>query len=409
MENRGQVCVEINMEVALRLITFADGSKSYITSQFKEYGQLIPFLLTAGGAFVVFFNATATFSCIAIGSAEYRRVFGPLTEVDVPPPVRRGRIALISALVTFITLVVYLPLFAEVEDAMRKHPEVIATIKTMERKVEQIDKDYYNPGTIEKIQTAKAVLLGRIDVSKATLDGQVSRAFTLMEGNVDGYLNWYYSLSAEYMRLGKLLLGEIEGYMEAKLSEYLQKGNPSDEIERGIKAALSTHQAATDDFQLTVKGILDSNRISTDGAKLSVMSYISLNDMLLMPVHTDFVSLNTRVASGAAAAGIAGVVTGKIVSKIVFKAAAKAVAKAAAAKVGGTATGAAIGLGIGSVVPGFGTVIGGVIGGMIGAVATDAVMLKLDEAISREDFRKEILASIRQAQVEFKSKLWPEH
>lgn len=397
------------VEVVLRLITFADGSKAYLASRFKEHGQLIPFVLMAVGAFVVFFNATATFSCIAIGSTEYRRVFGPLTEVDVPPPLRRGRIALISALVTFVTLVVYLPLFAEVEDAMRKHPEVIATIKTMERKVEQIDKDYYNPGTIERIQTAKAVLLGRIDVSKATLDGQVNRAFTLMEGNVDGYLDWYYSLSAEYMRLGKLLLGDIEGYMEAKLSEYLQKGDPSGEIERGIKATLSTHQAAMDDFQLTVKGILDSNRISADGAKLSVMSYVSLNDMLSMPIHADLVSLNTRVAGGAAAAGVAGVVTGKIVSKVVFKAAAKAVAKAAAAKVGGTATGAVIGAAIGGVVPFAGPIIGGVIGGVIGGIATDAALLKLDEAINRKDFRMEILASIQQAQAEFKAKLWPEH
>ncbi len=244
------------VEVALRLITFADGSKAYLASQFKAYGQNIPLVLMAGGAFVVFFNATATFSCFAIRAREYRRLFGPLTDVDVPPLLRGGRVALISALVTFVTLFIYLPLFGQVEEAIRRHPEAIAVIKTVERKVEQIDKDYFNPGTIEKIQTAKAVLLGKINVSKATLEGQVDRAFALMEGNVDGYLDWYYSLPAEYMRLAKLLMGQIEGYMEETLSEYLGKGDPSGEIERGIKGALATQQGAMDEYQRTVKGIL---------------------------------------------------------------------------------------------------------------------------------------------------------
>jgi hypothetical protein len=394
------------VDVALRLLTFSDGLKAYLVSRFKDYAQAIPLVLLAVSALVVFYNAAATFSCFAIESKEYRRIFGPLTADDVPPPLSNDRVALISAAFTFVTLFIYLPLFGHVEDTMRRHPEVIATVKAVEKKVEQIDKDYYKPGTIEKIQTAKAVLLGKLNVSKATLDGQVNRAFALMEGNVDGYLDWYYSLSAEYMRLGKLLIGEIEGYMEEKLSEYLQKGDPSGEIERGIKAALSTHQAAMDEFQLAVKGILDSNRISTDGNTPAVSSYISLNDMMAMPIHADLVALDTRAAGSTVAAGIVGVVTGKIASKIIFKTAVKAVAKAATAKAVGTAAGAGIGFAIGSVVPVVGTVIGGLIGGVVGGVAMDAGLLKLEEAISREDFKKEILASIRHAQEEFKSKLF---
>lgn len=56
------------------------------------------------------------------------------------------------------------------------------------------------------------------------MEGQVDRAFDRMEQNVDGYLDWYYSLTAEYVRLAKLLTGDIEGYMEQKLSEHIQKG-----------------------------------------------------------------------------------------------------------------------------------------------------------------------------------------
>ena len=38
-------------------------------------------------------------------------------------------------------------------------------------------------------------------------------------------------------------------------------------------------------------------------------------------------------------------------------------------------------------------------------LAVDRAMLKLEEVISRDEFRQEILASIREARVEFKSRL----
>ena len=331
------------VELALRLITFADGSKAYLAGRFSGFAWFIPFVLMALGAYVVFFNATATFSCFAIPPTEYRRVFGPITEIEVPGPLRAGRVALIAALATFVALFVYVPIFAQVEGFVRRHPEVVATIKTLERRVEQIDKDYYQPGTIERIGAAKAVFLSKLDVSRATLEAQVDRAFAQIEGNVDGYLDWYYSLSAEYTRLVKLLSGQIEGYMEEKLSVYLQKGDPSGEIKRGIEAAIATHQGALDDYRRTVKEILDSNRVAVDNARPIVSGYVSLSDVLAMPIQADLMAFNERVAGGAVAAGIGAVVTGKIVSKTIFKAAAKAVAKVVVAKAGGAAAGAATG------------------------------------------------------------------
>jgi hypothetical protein len=97
----------------------------------------------------------------------------------------------------------------------------------------------------------------------------------------------------------------------------------------------------------------------------------------------------------------------KIVSKGIFKAAGKALSKVAISKVAGTAGGAAIGAAIGSVVPGAGTIVGGVIGGALAGVFVDKVLLELEEAISREDFRMEILNSIRESRDEFKSEsIW---
>jgi len=72
------------------------------------------------------------------------------------------------------------------------------------------------------------------------------------------------------------------------------------------------------------------------------------------------------------------------------------------ADLGGTAIGAAIG----SVVPGVGTVAVGALGAVLGGIAIDGALLKLEEVISREDFKTEILHSIREAKYAFKLQLF---
>lgn len=51
---------------------------------------------------------------------------------DPPAPLPKNRIALASALITFIALFVYVPLFAHLEKWTGDHPNVIETIKKVE-------------------------------------------------------------------------------------------------------------------------------------------------------------------------------------------------------------------------------------------------------------------------------------
>ena len=401
-EGRGSALVAL----ALRLFTFADGSRAYLASRFQDDSPLIPLALMAGAAYVVFFNASASFSCLAIRPVEFRRVFGPLTDADVPPPLRGRRVALVSAVVTVVTLFIALPLFGRLEETARRHPEALQAIGALERQVERIDQDFYNPGTIEKIQTAKAVMLGKIQVSRATLEGQVDLAFATMEAHVDGYLDWYYGLPAEYMRLAKLLTGDIEGYLEEQLAAHLKKGDPSGQIERGIDALRAAHGSALDEYRSTVAAILDGNRLPDDGRKQTVTRLSSAQDLFSMPMHADLVAFDERVAGGAAVAGIGGLVVGKIVGKTLFKTAAKALTKVAVSEAGGAATGAVAGAAAGSIVPGIGTVVGGVVGGVIGGIAVDAALLKLEETFSRAQFKQEIVAAIRQTKADLKARLF---
>ncbi|MDZ4251254.1 MAG: hypothetical protein U1A72_01605 [Sulfuritalea sp.] len=394
-------------QVALRLMSFADGIKAYLAGDLKQFGEYLPLLLKVIGGYVVFFNACATFACFVIPSREYRRVFGPVSDDDTPAPLPKNRVALASALITFVAIFVYVPLFAQLEKWTGDHPKVIEAIKKVERQAERIDGELYNPGTIEKLEAAKFVALGKLNVSRAKLDGQIDRAFDQMENNVDRYLDWYYSLMAEYVRLAKLMTGEIEGYMERKLYEQLQQGEAFKVVSDAIAAALASHKNVMAEYHQTEKAIMDASRmVLPTGAEAKVVKDMSLNDILSLPTHLDVVAFEGRAAGGAVATGVSAAIAAKVASKGVFKAAAKALSKMAVSKATAVVGGAAVGAAIGSVLPGVGTVAIGALGGLIGGLAVDKALLKLEEVIRRDEFKNEILVAIREARVALKARLF---
>ena len=70
------------------------------------------------------------------------------------------------------------------------------------------------------------------------LERGVDQAFNLLENNVDGYLDWYYSLVGEYTRIMTLLAGNLENHMADKLEEYKKKGGYYETITKNPKRKL---------------------------------------------------------------------------------------------------------------------------------------------------------------------------
>jgi hypothetical protein len=404
--NTPDVAGSFVVEVALFFISFANGTKAYLGSNLQHFGDHVPLLLIILGSYLVFFNASATFASFVIPRSERRRIFGPISEDELPPALTRSRVAIAAALLTVVTLFIYVPVFADFEEVARTNPGFITLLKNAQLKVEKIDNEFYRPGTMQAIELAKVSSLGKANASRAILEGQIDQAFNQMESNVDSYLDWYYSLSGEYIRLAKLMTGEIEKYMEEQLVEKLKQEEALKPLLAGLEVALANHSAITDDYQQAVKTIMAHNRIQVPEFGSATIPGIASDRILVLPTHFDVVSMRSRVVGGAAAAGIGAAIVAKIVSKGIFKAAGKALSKVAISKAAGTAGGAAIGAVIGSVVPGAGTIVGGVIGGALAGVFVDKVLLKLEEAISREDFKKEILGSIRESRGKFKSELF---
>ena len=393
------------VQASMFVISLVNGGKAYLGSGLKQISEYFPIGLAVLSGWVVFFNASSTFACFVIRPVEYRRVFGPISVDDVPPPLSGRRLAMSIAIVIFVSFFLYVPMFAQLEDVIRREPVILETLNQVQIEAERIDNAYYTPGTIKLIEVEKAVALGKVNLSRSLLEGQVDRAFDQMAGNVDSYLDWYYSLTGEYSRIAKLMMGEIETYMETTLAEKLKEEESFKPIAAAIEAAFAMRQTAATEYQQSVKEILDRGRLTVAESSVKSIANIGLDDILTLPSHADEVTLKSRLASGAVATGV-GAVAAKVASKGLFKAAAKALSKVAVSKATGAAVGAGVGMAAGSVIPGVGTVIGGVIGGVIAGLFVDKALLKLEEAISRESFKNEILASIGESRMKLKEGLF---
>ena len=117
--------------------------------------------------------------------------------------------------------------------------------------------------------------------------------------------------------------------------------------------------------------------------------------------------------AGAITGAIAGKITAKVASKGIIKLGAQALIKVTAGKavsaLGGAAAGAATGMALGSVIPGIGTAIGAAVGGIIGGITigltVEKLLLMLEEAFSREEFKRQILQAIEEERIEFEKLL----
>jgi TPR repeat protein len=399
------------VRIALEISAFKAGFQVWMVQHFGEFGELWPRLLAIFGGVVVFFNATATLSSFVIHRYEYRRIFGPITDDDVPPPLLRKTIALSSAVITFLLLFVCLPSVSTLEKTIRQHSEIWEVIKDGQKQiiamVERIDGVFYKLGTIDKVEVINSIALGKIDVSKAVMEGRVDNVFNSMEANVDAYLDWYYSLGAEYMRLVKLSTGAIESDMRTELETRLNKGDLLQKFSDGVSKLLVTNKIIDEKRRSAVQKILDENRLPDVSPSASVKKSMALKDMFSMPSYilgaNDF--NNRLVAGGVVATGVGAAITTKVMSKGVFKVAAKAVTKVAIKKATATGIGLMAGGLVGSVVPVFGTAAGGVAGAIIAGVIFDKALLELEELADRKRFEKEIIEGIRETKEEFKKKL----
>lgn len=271
---------------------------------------------------------------------------------------------------------------------------------------EVIEGEIYRLGT-----SAKYALLGEefSADTKQELEEAVNLYFDTMVLNTEDYLDWYYSLAREYSELLTYVGGVVENQLEEKAEAFLAKNFdekilPEYEISDQLDSIFEQNLL---DFNNAKKILFDENRIRNPNkmyylnVKTSGLDIISKTGKpsALMSGKAKFLV----AAGGGTVAGVAvSITTKKLLTKLSTKLTQKAATKAITAAVS-TATkksvssvvSGALGSFVGSLAGPVGTVIGAVVG-IAATLGIDYLILEIDEAVNREDYRNDIISCIEE-------------
>lgn len=388
-------------------LAYYDGARLFLFSELAMQGPWWSGVVTAVGSWLLFFSATSILACFLIPARELRRVFAPLSAADQAPAPQFGRIVLTSALSVLVVAFIIFPAFVGLEAQAQQRAAASAALRQqLDKVVLYIDGHYYRPALAQELGILQSKLTRQLNALEPVLEASREQAFAAMEANVESFLDWYYTLTAEYVRTVKLLSGGLEDHFAAQLRQHLLQGAPFATYEQQLAQVLALQQELQQQFSVERAHLLEQHRLPA-GAEVSATRILAMDPAEWLVLPPDTIPFALRSGGGAGTGAISAIVTGKVVAKLYakgsLKLAAKPFAKLAAGRAATAAAGAAAGAGIGSVVPGPGTVLGGVIGGGIGlgvGVITDFLLLKGEERLGRDQLREELLSAIAEAKQE---------
>lgn len=373
------------------IISFSDSLSVFLlmtaSSSGSIYLTLVLAVIFAGNS--LFFYGVINFAgAFTLHKNEIKDVFDPLIKQERKKNLNKFMVAFVFVLGIFF---VYSAVFIFAEREIIAKSAIFDYVKEKTKvAVEIIDGTAYQLGTLRQIEIAKSAIYGE---SRLELENAVNKTYDDMEENVDKYLDWYYSLGAEYSRTYKLLTGSIEEYMQEKLRKSIA---PSE----GLNQAFATFKDKTEKAQAEIENILQQNRLYIKDSEYRIAVNTNMEDIYKRNEIKNIISLKERLifSTGVslAAGAIAGKMAGRIASKTAFKTASKAAVKFAAKKGVGTT----LSMAAGAVSGAFLSPLGGAAVGIATGIALDKGMLKLEETINRDQYKAEIIASLEESRRE---------
>ncbi|MBZ0332451.1 hypothetical protein KZO25_19250 [Halomonas sp. ANAO-440] len=246
------------------------------------------------------------------------------------------------------------------------------------------------------------------------IDERVDASFAPLEAAVPAYLDWYFSLRGSYHRLGVAIVGDLDEWLEAQLTERLieESGFASAlaELQADFPTQLAlTHQVLVEDIGRTLHARFADRQAAGTSDSADAIHTIDLDLSLSQAFQgqwdtarwgtagagavVGFVTsrvLVQRLASGAAARG-ARVVAGRVVARL-------GVHGARSLAAGGTAAVATAPTGPGALLTGAAVALAGFAG-------TEYALLKAEEALYRAEMAVELEAEVTRAKAEVKGML----
>ncbi len=233
----------------------------------------------------------------------------------------------------------------------------------------------------EKIIEDKNIQLEKINNN---INEEIDKLFTSVENNVDVFLDFHYSVYGEYAELAAMAIGDIGETIQQRLfgSDFESKvKNTANSINKKHLQILTNH-------------LNKIQRLGFDGVdtKLNADIFTTLSADIMKNKITQESKLGLLVASRFVPRLVQAVST-KLAGKFVVKVIAKTSAKLAAATAGAA---------VGTICGPFFWICSPVAAAGFW-LATDVVIVTTFEALNRDDFKKEILQSIKDTKQKLKN------
>ncbi len=378
----------------LKYLIYSQGIENYllglqdINSEYLETAHLI-YVFADNTLYII--SIFALSSAFLIGFKDYKIIFMD-EESGEASPFRIVFFIIISLVLT----TGYVPFIAKTNYYLAKQEvQVTAFVEDSILPVfDKIGNDLYVLGTVEEVEKIKEKYTHEMQLLKIKAIAQVDMSFERMVQRVDVYLDWYYSLGAEYMRLLTLVSGGVEEFLQEKFMEHIV-GNESVQFQASLESLKNMNNKIKSRFDLEVEQLKQKNLI-VDVPKDYKINNILGVDFWSFP-YADAISFDTRffssstVGLGAAAAVIAKKTFVKTAVKTTAKTGAKQVLSGIGAGIAGL-LGCLSGPAFPIVVP-----VVAVITYIIISVIFDTIFLAAEEAISREEHKQEILKALEDA------------
>jgi hypothetical protein len=322
-------------------------------------------VLTAGVAW----SASSLALAAAMPPGDWRRALGPASDAAAPPPPARGAVAAAAAVVAGT-----LALAVWAEGRLAATPAAARPAASVQKAVEVIAGALHPPGTIAALEALSVARAAEDAALRAALPGAINAGFDAMAANVDPFLDRYYTLGAEYLRLYNAVTGGLEAALARDLEAALTKGAPFAAFEalRDRAAALAQPPAAqlpaTQPPATQPPAAPPRDAAPVNPARLRVTA--ERPAPVAMPVIAA-PGLVTAVGTRLAVAGLGGTVVALVARRVVTRLAARGVIRVLA-----------------------GTLV------LPATVLIDWGLVKAEAALNRDAFRAEIMAAIEAARAE---------
>lgn len=260
-----------------------------------------------------------------------------------------------------------------------------------------IDGKTYDQEAVEMVLADMAGESSELtDRVQNTLVPLINASFDKRIENIDNYLDWYYSLSADYERVIRTFTGSLEEGLKGQLAASLAEGIDDSELNDEMQTCTELATKLQEELE----------------TRLAACEVTTVPDWLQKPAEFDSKRLaeikqpseklmegNQRIIASVGGGAVGGYITKKVFDRVVGKEAIAKMVTTLARSLGLKTASSAIGGAAGSVAPVVGNAAGFVAGAAIGT-GIDYALLKADEVQNRQAYHDEIAESIEQQRAE---------